>query len=120
MKLSRRGFITGLLASAVIGHELAASVAPQMVAAELDISGLKANQTYDVFVWNDGGVLRLKAGPAWDSDTCRGEQALVRCRDGFFNKAGQPYVGSVHPNGGYDMGVAVYQPRGSIPIKLVV
>ncbi|WP_296526851.1 DUF2793 domain-containing protein [Rhodoplanes sp.] len=31
-----------------------------------------ANANYDLFVWNDGGVLRLTRGPAWTSDTARG------------------------------------------------
>lgn len=34
-----------------------------------------ANANYDLFVWNDGGTLRLTRGPAWTSDTARGSGA---------------------------------------------
>ncbi len=30
---------------------------------------------YDIFVWNDGGILRATRGPAWSSDTSRGTGA---------------------------------------------
>lgn len=33
------------------------------------------NSNYDLFVWNDGGTLRLTRGPAWTSGTARGTGA---------------------------------------------
>lgn len=38
-------------------------------------AAVAANKTYDLFLWNDAGVVRLSRGPAWPSDTSRGTGA---------------------------------------------
>jgi len=70
------------------------------------------NSNYDLFVWNDGGTIRLTRGPAWSSDTARGAGAgtteLQRVQGLWTNKqaiANGPaanfgtYVGTVRSNG---------------------
>lgn len=72
-----------------------------------------ANSNYDLFVWNDTGVIRLSRGPAWSSDTARGTgigtTELMQVNGRFVNKnaitngpAAQLglYVGTVRSDGG--------------------
>lgn len=35
-------------------------------------AAVAANRVYDLFVWDDGGTLRLSRGPAWTNNTTRG------------------------------------------------
>ncbi len=70
------------------------------------------NSNYDLFVWNDAGVLRCTRGPAWSGDNSRGTGAgtteLVRLNGVLVNKFAVTngpaalrgkYVGSVRSNG---------------------
>jgi len=72
-----------------------------------------ANSNYDLFVWNDGGILRLTRGPLWTSDTTRGVGAgtteLVRVEGVWLNAAAitngpaaqrGTYVGTVRSDAG--------------------
>lgn len=71
-----------------------------------------ANQNIDLFVWNDGGTVRLTRGPAWASDAARGtgtgSTELDRTQGWLVNKHsidhGPPagygtYVGTIRTNG---------------------
>ena len=70
------------------------------------------NQNLDLFVWNDGGTVRLTRGPAWASDTARGAGAgtseLDRVQGWLVNKytidhgpgaSCGTYVGTIRTNG---------------------
>lgn len=71
-----------------------------------------ANSTYDLFVWDDAGALRLSRGPVWISDTSRGTgsgttelQRLTTIWTNKFAITNGPgtglgtYVGSIRTNG---------------------
>jgi len=70
-----------------------------------------ANSNYDLFVWSDGGVMRLSRGPAWTSSTARGAGAgttqLIKVGSTYVNAtaiANGPvaqrgtYVGTIRTN----------------------
>lgn len=48
------------------------------------------NRNYDLFVWNDNGIVRLSRGPVWNSDTTRGAGVgtteLIRVSGRLVNK----------------------------------
>lgn len=52
-----------------------ANVTTASSAGKAGPAAVVANANYDLFVWNDGGTLRLTRGPAWTSDTARGSGA---------------------------------------------
>jgi hypothetical protein len=73
---------------------------------------VSASNNYDLFVWNDGGTIRLTRGPLWFTDSARGTGAstseLERVNGIYVNKqsitngpAAQrgTYVGTVRSNG---------------------
>ena len=75
-------------------------------------AAVTTDSNYDLFVWNDGGTIRLSRGPAWTSDTGRGTGAgtteLTTVKGVYVNAnaiANGPaankgtYVGSVRSNG---------------------
>lgn len=53
----------------------------------LDTSNHLSGSVYDVFVWNDSGVIKVGSGPAWTSATARGTGAgttELERKDGFW------------------------------------
>lgn len=75
-------------------------------------AAVTTNSNYDLFVWNDSGVIRCTRGPAWTSDTARGTGAgtteLEMVKGVYTNKVAitngpaanrGTYVGTVRSNG---------------------
>lgn len=75
-------------------------------------AAVTTNSNYDLFVWNDSGVIRCTRGPAWSSSTARGTGAgtteLEMVKGVYLNKVAitngpaanrGTYVGTVRSNG---------------------
>jgi hypothetical protein len=72
-------------------------------------AAVTTNSNYDLFVWDDGGTLRLTRGPVWTDDSTRSAgTALVRVNGVLLNNAAitngpaaqrGTYVGTVRSNG---------------------
>jgi hypothetical protein len=81
-----------------------------------------ASSVYDLFVWNDGGTLKLGRGPAWTNNTTR-SLAITRTPGGLYvndsaitNGAAQyqgTYVGTFVSNASSQLYHDLYTPSGT-------
>lgn len=63
----------------------------------LVLSGLTISKNYDVFIWDNGGVLTLELSAAWTNDTTRAD--AVTTQDGVVVKSGSAtrrYLGTLY------------------------
>jgi hypothetical protein len=65
-----------------------AELALALDATTTDVGFHQTGKIFDLFVVNDGGTVRLGTGPAWTSDTARGQGAGTTELD--FSKSGIP------------------------------